>query len=266
MATSGRLRARRVASVALRRYLDPREWAQTAASSVDAASAWANVEKNLHRAGFDRPMLLHDLRLDGMNRYPVPSERLGTMLSSKWEAFCASNSHLVNDDPVRNRVGAQAQFGFCTDAAEALGCTAAEARVLGIYRDFGMLAAVHHCVTNPKEQTTSALCIAETRDAPAFLRLHDELTSVLDTAFVHFLEGLHIQELARSGLPRSLSRREADCLSWVQLGWSTRQIARRLSLSEWTVDEYIASAQRKLGASNRAQACARAMLLAIIAP
>lgn len=59
--------------------------------------------------------------------------------------------------------------------------------------------------------------------------------------------------------PGWLTRRERDCLAEVARGRSSKQIARQLDLSAYTVDEYVASAMRKLGAASRTEAVALAL-------
>lgn len=67
--------------------------------------------------------------------------------------------------------------------------------------------------------------------------------------------------LSTATVPRSpLSPRECDCLTWIARGASSKEAARRLSLSVYTVNEYVASAMRKLGAGSRAEAVAMALL------
>lgn len=56
--------------------------------------------------------------------------------------------------------------------------------------------------------------------------------------------------------PGALTARERDVLELVGAGHSSPEIARRLGLSRGTVDGYVTSAMRKLGASTRAQAAA----------
>jgi DNA-binding CsgD family transcriptional regulator len=60
-------------------------------------------------------------------------------------------------------------------------------------------------------------------------------------------------------LPTILTPREQDCLGWVARGASSKEAARQLSLSVYTVNEYVASAMRKLGASSRTEAVAMAL-------
>ena len=56
-----------------------------------------------------------------------------------------------------------------------------------------------------------------------------------------------------------LSPRERECLQWTAAGKTTWEIAAILCISQNTVDGYIASATRKLGAVNRTQAVAVAL-------
>ncbi len=53
-----------------------------------------------------------------------------------------------------------------------------------------------------------------------------------------------------------LSPRERECLQWTAAGKTSWEIAAILHLSQSTTDGYIASATRKLGATNRTQAVA----------
>ncbi len=61
-----------------------------------------------------------------------------------------------------------------------------------------------------------------------------------------------------------LSRRERECLQWTAAGKTTWEIAAILEISPNTIDGYIASATRKLGAVNRTQAVAEALRRALI--
>jgi DNA-binding CsgD family transcriptional regulator len=61
-----------------------------------------------------------------------------------------------------------------------------------------------------------------------------------------------------------LSPRERECLQWTAAGKTTWEIAGILAISTNTVDGYIASATRKLGAVNRTQAAVVALRRALI--
>jgi len=57
-----------------------------------------------------------------------------------------------------------------------------------------------------------------------------------------------------SGAGRTLSRRERDCLTHLELGLSTSETAAALGVSRSTLNAHLASARQKLGARNTAQA------------
>jgi len=61
-----------------------------------------------------------------------------------------------------------------------------------------------------------------------------------------------------------LSQRERDCLARIAQGASSKSIARQLALSAHTVNEYVASAMRKLQASSRSEAVATALALGLL--
>lgn len=61
-----------------------------------------------------------------------------------------------------------------------------------------------------------------------------------------------------------LTPRERDCLAWVARGASSKEAARHLALSVYTVNEYIAAAMRKLHATSRTEAVAMALAHGLI--
>lgn len=61
-----------------------------------------------------------------------------------------------------------------------------------------------------------------------------------------------------------LSDRELNCLRWAGAGKSTEEIAVILSLSPYTVNDYLRASMRKLDAVSRTQAVARAYRLKLI--
>ncbi|WP_026872457.1 response regulator transcription factor [Inquilinus limosus] len=63
-----------------------------------------------------------------------------------------------------------------------------------------------------------------------------------------------------------LTPRERDCLAWIARGASSKQAARGLALSVHTVNEYVASAMRKLRATSRSEAVATALSLGLLTP
>ena len=65
-------------------------------------------------------------------------------------------------------------------------------------------------------------------------------------------------------ITHSLTLREVEVLSWVAQGKSAREIGKILGISKRTVDEHVRSAGQKLGAANRTEAAALALLGRII--
>lgn len=77
-----------------------------------------------------------------------------------------------------------------------------------------------------------------------------------------------LRELSRKAPVRAerplLSRREHECLQWTAAGKTTWEISTILKISQNTIDGYIASATKKLGAVNRTQAVAEALRRGLI--
>lgn len=61
-----------------------------------------------------------------------------------------------------------------------------------------------------------------------------------------------------------LSKREVEVLERLSDGWSTKEMADIMGISEFTARDYISSAMKKLGARHRAQAIAEAMRMGLI--
>jgi DNA-binding NarL/FixJ family response regulator len=71
---------------------------------------------------------------------------------------------------------------------------------------------------------------------------------------------------AQARPPGGLTKRQAEILSYVANGMTTKAIAEALVLSTGTVDRHIATIYLKLGLANRAQATAYALRHGLIPP
>jgi len=71
-------------------------------------------------------------------------------------------------------------------------------------------------------------------------------------------------ELPVSGMAVNLTRRQADVLSLLNRGYSSKRIAAQLGLNKGTVDNHVSGLLRVIGANNRAHALARAAELGIL--
>ena len=63
-----------------------------------------------------------------------------------------------------------------------------------------------------------------------------------------------------------LTARESEVLEQIAFGFTNKEISRKLSISESTVENHIHHIYTKLGVSNRAQAVAYVFQLRIILP
>lgn len=92
---------------------------------------------------------------------------------------------------------------------------------------------------------------------------HSELAEIgyLAQLTSDLLAAEHAQNLRKN---LTLGNRERQCLSWTAQGKTSFEISKILGLSEHTVNNYVVSATRKLGASNRAHAIAKALRLELI--
>jgi DNA-binding CsgD family transcriptional regulator len=98
-------------------------------------------------------------------------------------------------------------------------------------------------------------------------------SDLLDVASAHQFTVLRrkgdwkiVESAAALTASHSLTPREREILSWVAKGKSAKLISEILNIAKRTVDEHVQTASRKLGATNRAQAVAIALLHRLIEP
>lgn len=65
---------------------------------------------------------------------------------------------------------------------------------------------------------------------------------------------------------KDVTSREKECLLWVAEGETTWDIANRLGITESTVIFHLQNVMKKLGAANRQQAIAKAVLIGLVSP
>jgi DNA-binding CsgD family transcriptional regulator len=134
-----------------------------------------------------------------------------------------------------------------------------EAKAYGL--QYGLSCPVH-------DQTGAAGMLSLARDRP--LGAHaEEVTELLAIAqllasFVHAgLSRVVVPELLKGTRPQ-LTRRQKECLRWAAEGKTAWEISKILSISERTAIFHLSAAVQKLGASNRSQAIARAVLWGLL--
>lgn len=97
----------------------------------------------------------------------------------------------------------------------------------------------------------------------------DKLLSEKGTeiALASYATHLHMQHLQNQPtFSIKLSAREKECLLWLAKGLRTKEISYKLNLREVTINLYITNARKKLSASTREEAIAKAILLKLITP
>lgn len=88
---------------------------------------------------------------------------------------------------------------------------------------------------------------------------------LLTALYLHEAVQRHANSTEMAAMSR-LTVREKDCLQWAANGKTSWEIANILSISERTVIFHITNATKKLNATNRRQAVARAISLRLITP
>ncbi|MFK7975498.1 MAG: response regulator transcription factor [Halioglobus sp.] len=115
-------------------------------------------------------------------------------------------------------------------------------------------------VTDRRKGTLSVLVIDCTGNQKAQQELVEKYRPYLMSCVLYFREGLEVRHLLAQAGHSLLSQREADCMALTAAGRSTKEIGALMGIAVSTANEYISHAINKLGATNRAQASARAML------
>ena len=192
----------------------------------------------------------------------------GRFVNDEWHDYYFSHPELMPHD-------AMARHLFLSEEAKLFdghqpdrfdGMTEQEAAMVQLVMDFGMRQSYGFSYFDNQRQRMSAFMINGLAGGNDISHIPDHLGDRLRIAVQFFLEGLRLREMASDDLVGALSPRELDCLHWAAVGMTTKEIADRLDISDHTVNEYIASAMRKLGAATRTQAVLRAIALELITP
>lgn len=168
----------------------------------------------------------------------------------------------VADDPVVKRITAS-NLPILWDAGE---LQSNRSRVFDEAREHGLATGITIPI-NGFDHTRALFSVASD-DAPERSQRHTDAISGLAV-----LTALHLHEAVRRldasaaeiSAP-ALTSREKECLQWAAVGKTSWEIAHILSVSERTIIFHIGNATKKLGATNRRQAVARAISFRLIAP
>ena len=252
--------------------LDPLEWAYIAMTcdSLEAAhrDLWQRVSQVIEIEGSS--MLVGGAPLPGGFRsgagiaIPEAPYASGYIISHDWVDFINCGNNWAKD-PTAKR--------FTRDASPLItweGCeffeqlSGTEKKFINNYYDHGFHAGVVIPNIDFSTGTIDAFLFHSNAPIREFARFGQEFKRSLKLAHVYFCEGMRVREIAEHAPRPLLSDREKECLLWTAAGETTSDISERLKLSDATVNEYLCKARRKLGATTRIQACARATLLGCI--
>ncbi len=138
-------------------------------------------------------------------------------------------------------------------------------RVNDLSRDFAVTGGIVVPLHEFADQTFGNVTYILDRHTPN--RPHGMPVADL-TALAHAIHGAlkHIDGKPAPGhtVRACLSRQEVACLTWVAAGLSTKRLAHRMGISDATANEYIRNACRKLHATTRAEATAKAVALGLV--
>jgi len=109
-------------------------------------------------------------------------------------------------------------------------------------------------VTHPSVSTATYIVVSLHSDAETASKCSHEFDAALSTA-----------PLTIEPEPVTLTRREVEIARWVSLGKTSSETAMILSLSEHTVNDYIRSGMKKMGATNRLSFIAKTIRQGIVA-
>ncbi|MDR8725744.1 autoinducer binding domain-containing protein [Burkholderia pseudomultivorans] len=143
---------------------------------------------------------------------------------------------------------------------------AARSRVFDEAREHGLATGITIPI-NGFDHTRALFSVTSDQAPEGSQRHTDAISGLAVLTALHLHEAVRRLDASMSSAPiPSLTSREKECLQWAAVGKTSWEIAHILSVSERTVIFHIGNATKKVGATNRRQAVARAISLRLIAP
>lgn len=249
-------------------YLNPLDWAEAGMRSVSLEDGWAHVDASLRAIGFDKIGGTHALPIPVMMALPGDHQRVGTLVSKDYQSFHDDNPKVIVKDPYARLMAVSCNPVFYLPGHDHSIVTseADDAYLDWSQAQFGARGGLGFPIRDRQRGVMHAISITTTPGDPEFGLLYDEFCEAIHRAATYFFEGIAVNDIRSSPDFRPLTSRERTCLTWCSVGKTTSEIADVLSISDATVNEHITNATKRLRASNRTHACARATLLDLINP
>lgn len=247
-------------------YHNPLNWAERALAADDPEHAWQEILAQLSRFDMGDATFVFG-QPTGTRGISAPSIKIGTFLDPEWDRRVHEDMDLAMSDPIAKR------FLACDSVVQVergnelfRSMSEEEQAFFDNYDEYGVKAGTVWPVHDRKAGLVHFLVTWTKHDRLGYRAAASRFSTDIHVAVTYFSEALRLRQVAKERFPPTLSPRERECLLWVQAGQSTKQIGKRLNIADNTVNEYVASAMRKLSASTRTQAAVRAAMLDLIQP
>lgn len=244
-------------------HLDLAIKALTAPTSDDA---WPFFVDLMLRHGADTHIIMHfNVPYAEVREYGKPEHTFLHRYPPHLLQRIASDPNYARTDPIARHV-LRSKESFFVDTAhpEHIARTEKEVQFILDLRNSGLRCGSVIPLHNREESSLSGLCQGVGFEGEGDAELVKRSMCQMRILATYFNEGLRLRGRLDEFGHSPLSDRERDCLAWASVGRTTDEIADLLAIGCHTVNEYIKNAARKLGASNRTQACTRAFLLSLI--
>jgi len=251
-----------------RAAFDPLEWAHIALNADNEQTAWTKLSNQLLAAGFERSAYVFGIPTQlARNNFPLKTQRFGQIISPAWEAHMDAHPEQAINDPIAPRAAAgDGCIIMLPSISKMPRLKPKEWESFHRFEDFGLTGGMTISVHDRLQGNFAALMLTHVGNPKPCIEAVDAYLGELRLAVTYMTEGFRVRAMTQSDQPPRLSARERECLLWSAAGRTTKEIADILNLSDATVNEYFSGAKRKLGASTRTQACARAFILSLIQP
>ncbi|AOZ09835.1 LuxR family transcriptional regulator [Cupriavidus malaysiensis] len=249
-------------------FLDTLLHADSRRALIDHTSRWLDglgfhcflyAEHRPVRADGKRARFVFD-GIDGSAAAGAAWHRLST-LPPAWARHYRAAGYLALDPLVRHAATAGLPLPWHRRGAD----SPAAARLFAEARQHGLAGGIVVPLRGA-HGATALLNAATAHDGEAARRRLDQVVARVTLLGLYLHEAVRrLSTPPRAGAP-ALTAREQQCLARAAAGGSAREIGRQLGISERTAVFHLANAARKLGARNRREAVARAILAGLAVP